>query len=134
MYIDDYLILSDAQALTVSTNSTNVVDTLAAGHGHNDMVWAKFQVDTLFVGTAGTTVQLAIQASAAGSVFTTITSVDVALASLTAGAVPFVVKIPLGVYRYIRAYYTVTVSGSLSAGKIDCRLVKDVDVTEDRIL
>ena len=134
MFIDDYLILSDAQAITISTNSTNVVDTLAAGHGMNDMLWAKFQVDTTFAGTAGTTVQMIIQTSAAGSVFTELCSANVALASLTAGAVPFAVKIPLGVARYIRAYYTVTVSGSLTAGKIDCYLVKDIDVTMDRTL
>jgi hypothetical protein len=134
MYIDDYLILSDAQALTISTNSTNVVDTLAAGHGHNDMVWAKFQVDTAFAGTAGSSVQMTIQTSAAGSTWTDLCSASVAITALTAGAVPYAVKLPLGVARYIRAYYTVTVSGALTAGKMDCRLVKDIDVTMDRTL
>jgi hypothetical protein len=132
MYIDDYLILSDAQALTVSTNSTNVVDTLAAGHGHNDMVWAKFQIDTLVAGTAGSTVQMAIQSSAAGSVFVENCVISVNIADMIVGAA-WAIKLPLGIARYIRAYYTV-VGGVNSAGKIDCRLVKDIDQTMDKVL
>ena len=140
MYIDDFLVLSDAQAITLTTDSTNYIDTLAAGWAENDEVYAKFQVDTLFAGTAGTTIQLAIQIAqdVAFATLITVATYNLALASATAGAVPFIVKLPSNLvttgYRYIRAYYTVTTSGSLTAGKIDCRLVKDVDVLLNKVL
>ena len=142
MIIDKNLVLSDAQTITVTTNSTNIVDTIAAGFAFNDEVWAQFLVDTLFAaGTAGTTLVLALQ-MAQDTAFATVSTIlsktlsAAAVATWGAAGKCYNFKLPTDVatldYRYLRALYTVT--NAFSAGKIDCRLVKDIDITMDKVL
>ena len=130
MMLDYNLVLSDAQAITVTATSTNILDMVATGFAHNDELWAQWLVDTVFAGTAGTTLDLSIQIaqdSAFATVITlllgSVTHVSVSL-GLAAGYV-FSYKLPPAIrragYRYLRGYYGVT--GGYSAGKIDLRLV-----------
>jgi hypothetical protein len=151
MYIDYDLRISTAQALTVTTSSTSYVDCVQAGWGANDEVYARFMVQTLFAGTAASSVTFAIQI-AQDTLFATVltvVSVQKLASTLTAKSIPLVVKLPVAMitgqtggdtlynalnlpYRYLRAYYTVTVTGSLTAGNITCDLVKDTGVTIDK--
>lgn len=141
MYIDNDLVLSDAQDLTGaagSASSTYYIDQLAAADAMGDGCWVQFLVDTLFSGTTGQSVTFALQtdtSSGFATAITTVVSAQVIVASLVAGYVPLCVKLPVnpsGMKRYIRAYYTST--GGLAAGKIDCRIVKDIDKSLDKVL
>ena len=132
MYRDDFMDLSDAQAITVTTDSTNYIDTLAAGWAEDEEMYVKFQINTAFVGTTAATLQMAIQIAqdTAFATVLTVLFINATTASLPAGAV-WAVKLPSALvtkgYRYIRAYYTVT-GNTYTAGKIDAALCKDVDV------
>lgn len=156
MYRDYELLLSDKQAITVSTNSTNYIDTLDSGWGHNDEVYARFMVGTAFAGTAASSVTLAIQIAQDTSFasVTTVVSKVILASTLTASKVPLMVKLPAEMatgtlgnqnvigagtgmtlpYRYIRAYYTVAVSGSLTAGTITCEMVMNGATTLDKVM
>lgn len=137
MIIDSLLVMSDAQAVTVSAASTSHIDSLAAGDAVAPGARLQVLVNTAFVtGDAATlTVKLECDGdSAFGSVKTLFTSEAFAAASLTAGAVLVDIQIPPKlVERYIRAYYTVGV-GSFSAGKVDARIVLDTAKTMDKQL
>jgi hypothetical protein len=160
MYIDYNARLSDIQNLTnsstsVAATSTYILDTIQAGWGVNDEVYARFQVGTAFAGTAGSTITIALQIAQDTSFSTVLTVVSkaCALAKLVKNNIPLVVKLPLemmtgqtwgdslygpmsggvGTYRYVRATYTVTGTAcNLTAGTISCQFVKDPPVTIDR--
>lgn len=134
MILDKQLVLSDAQAITGSTNSTDYVDSLAAGTGYNSEVYVQFLVDTVFGGTAGSTVALAIQTAQDSAFATLVQNIVVATPTIAALVAGYNVsmKIPPVAGRYIRAYYTVT--GTVASGNIDARLALDIDITMDRKL
>lgn len=132
MYLDKYLLLSDAQAITGSSNSENTIDTLAAGSAVEANPILHLLVDTAFDGTAGSSVQFILQTSSDNSTWVNLDSITKSIADLTAGAVINMQLPPTGLLRYIRAYYTVT--GTVSAGAVTAFLAKDVDVTMDKAL
>jgi hypothetical protein len=140
-YLDAFLLLDDAATLRVTGASSNYIDSLAAGWGADDELYAKFQVDESFAGTVGATIKFAIQIAtdtAFATVKTVVTSDSFTHAQLTAGKTMWAVKLPADMmtngYRYIRAYNTCALPGSITAGKITCALVKDVDITMDKVL
>jgi hypothetical protein len=162
MYIDYDARLSDKQDLTnasstVSSTSTYYLDTLQAGWGANDEVYARFQVGTAFAGTAASSLTIAIQIAqdtAFSTVLTAATTTISTVAKLPKNNIPFVVKLPVAMmtgqtqgdslytnsatsgnlpYRYVRATYQVTGTGcALTAGTISCMLVMNPPVTIDR--
>jgi hypothetical protein len=150
MYIDYDLRLSNAQALTASTQSSSYIDAIQSGWGANDELYARFVVTTAFTGSATGSVTFAIQIAqdtAFASVLTVVTLTKI-VSQLTAQAVPLVVKLPVAMmtkqmqgdtlyspndvpYRYIKAYYTL---GSNAAGSVTCSLVMNTPTTIDKAL
>jgi hypothetical protein len=129
MLIDYDLVLSDAQAVTASAASDSYIDQLAAGDAYGNECFVEFLIDTTFTPNSATIV-FALQCddnTSFSSPKVLYASGALADTALVAGYRAGRVKIPLGAERYLRAYYTV--SGTAVAGKIDCRIVKDVDVS-----
>jgi hypothetical protein len=137
MILDNYLVVSDAQAVTVTAASTSHIDSLAAGDAVAPGARLKVQVNTAFVTGDGATLTVALQCdsdSAFGSVKTLFTTSALAVTAIDAvGDIVVDIQIPMGCERYIRVYYTVG-TGSFSAGKIDARIVLDTDKTMDKQL
>ena len=137
MIIDAYLVLDDAQAITVTRASTSFIDSLAAGDAISPGARLKVQVNTAFVTGDSATLTVALQCddnSGFNSAKTLVTTSAIAVTSIDAiGDVVLDVVIPPMCERYIRAYYTVG-TGSFSAGKIDARIVLDTAKTMDKQL
>lgn len=137
MIIDNFLVMSDAQAVTVTAASTSHIDTLAAGDAISPGARLKVAVNTAFVTADSATLTVALQTdsdSAFGSATTLITTSALAVTSIDAiGDNVIDLVIPPVVERYIRVYYTVG-TGSFSAGKIDARIVLDTCKTMDKQL
>jgi len=143
MYIDYELTLSSAQALTGSTTSTNYIDAIKAGWAADDEVYARFMVTTAFGVTTTSSVTLAIQIAQDTAFATALTVVQILkqVGDLSAKAIPLMLKLPASVmtgmlganpYRYIRASYTL--AAGASSGAISCHLVKDPQVTVDKVM
>jgi hypothetical protein len=137
MYTDYYLTFDPVgTAITVSANSTNTLDLLNGrdlGVGDNDIDLA-VNIGTAFSG--GTSLVVAMQASADNSTFYVIAQSRAYLtAELTSGKKLLPINIPamdgiLGVLkpRYLRLAYTVV--GTYTAGTLYAGLVMD---REDRL-
>lgn len=131
MIKDNEFEMSAAQALTVTAASTKAPDLGKAGDaiGAGEQ-YVVVKVNTLFTTSDAATLAVAIETDDAVGFGTkaTLLSVPVtAVSALTAGAVLLKAKLPVGVKRYIRAYYTVG-TGSFTAGKIDAFLAPKVQV------
>jgi hypothetical protein len=130
--LDDKMIFSFDQAITVSAASNyastgGVIDTVAMG-AMSDMVKRAFvamSIKETFTGPAGSTLDIVLQDSPDGTVWTdTWIQVNAALASLVAG---IGISHPLPIYagsyppiklnRFLRMNYTVTL-GPFTAGKL----------------
>lgn len=134
MIMDQQNLFSDAQAITASANSTNVIDTLPGGQNTKSGI-GDGQDISLFalVGQAfATLTSLNIQlVSADDAALTTnpivhFDSGAVPVASLTAKARPVQIDLPYGKYRrYVGLKYVVTGSNA-TAGTITAALVEDL--------
>lgn len=130
MILDRYNEFSDAQAVTASAASTNVVDLQAAGAIEGKALFLHIKVNTTVTASGAATVAFALQTDndeAFGSVTTLHSIAAIGKASLTAGTQ--VVRLPLigmPLERYMRVYYTVA-TGPLTAGKFDAFLSMDAD-------
>jgi len=132
MILDKSLLLGDAQAITTSAASTNVIDTLAAGDAIKSN-WFVVVVTTAFATAAGAaTVTFQLQSDTAEG-FTSSDAVTLAATSaiskdtLVAGYIAYRVRVPTGAKRYIRAY-AVAGGSNISAGKVTWGLVSDPDI------
>lgn len=124
--VDALLQLSDAQAITTTAASTNVIDMLAEGQALEPGCWARFVVQTAFSG--GTNLQVQLQSGDSATMANGVTlaqSAAIPDATLVAGYEALVVKIPKNCKRFIRGYYIDV--GSHSAGKMDAHIVQNVD-------
>ncbi|WP_250533977.1 Bbp16 family capsid cement protein [Caballeronia sp. AZ10_KS36] len=134
MILDQQNLFSDAQAITGSANSSNVIDTLPvttpntkSGIGDGQDISLFAQVGAAFAG--GTSLQIQL-VSADDAALTTNATVHydtgaLALAGLTARARLVSVDLPFGKYRrYVGLKYTVV--GTMTAGTITAGLVEDV--------
>ncbi|GHC97636.1 Bbp16 family capsid cement protein [Novosphingobium pokkalii] len=135
MIIDNSLLLSDAQAVTASAASANVIDlgTTGTPYGANAALLRDLgrgpEVDlavTVTQAFAGlTSLQVSVQVSPDNATWTTVSSgAVVPLASLAAG---YQFKVPGSIEegvnaRYLRLYYTVGGSNA-TAGKITAAVV-----------
>lgn len=134
MILDKNLEFDNALTLTVTANSTNVVDLgvardLAASESPMKVVvgWSTLPNS----GTpASTTVTIGVQTSPDNSTWTTIESSGADIINTITANKPIQVRLPLGgsaaVNRYIRLTYTVG-SGPLTAGVLYAYLTKDTD-------
>ncbi len=124
MLLDTQNLFSDAQAITATAASTNVV---RFGKGDISFVPLLIQVVESFATLTSLTV--AVQ-TATDSAFTTpvsLASVTVAAADLTTGTVLPINYIPKGNLGYMRIYYTVTGSNA-TAGKITAGVCAGIDI------
>lgn len=121
MLLDYQLQFSDAQAVTESAASTNVIDTgiADANLGGSGNVWVCVTVNTAFAG--GTNMTVTLQDSADDNTYATLLASEEYLeAALTKGVRLLWVPLPAEHARYLRVYYTVT--GTHSSGKCDAFL------------
>lgn len=119
--LDASLELSDAQAVTVTAASTNVIDltAVAPNIGRGGRLYLQVKVNEAATASGSATLDLAVQDSADNSSYAAIHSVpQFAKAVLTAGAILLTFELPPKLRRYVRVYYTVG-TGPLTAGKFD---------------
>jgi hypothetical protein len=123
--LDKELEFSDAQAVTATAASTNVIDmTVAApniGRGQ-EPIYAQVQVNTTADASGSATVTFTLEDSADNSSYSAVyTTAAIGKATLVAGYIVFTVALPATLRRYIRVNYTVA-TGPLTAGKFDAYL------------
>jgi hypothetical protein len=131
--LDAFLTLSDAQAVTTSAASTNILDTKSElGDALEKGAWLRVAVQTAFVIPDAPTNDITnvILMSADDTAFNTgpVTHVQTAAfdeSVAVAGKELLVVKLPKNVKRYVRLYYTM--GSTATAGNIDAHILLDVD-------
>ena len=148
MITDNFLRLSGSltagtatgQAVTVTANSTNVIDlSLARDVGEGDDLYVSFTVGTAFTAAGAATLTPTVIVTADAASFTTPTTIGtggtIAVASLVAGYT-FVIRVnpqlfyssttnsSLGL-RYLGVIYTVA-TGPMTAGTITADVVLDI--------
>jgi hypothetical protein len=132
MILDKLLMFSEAQAVTVTAASTDVIDlgpikgTLRdIGVGTPIEFWATVNTTATAAGAATLDVQL--QTSLDNATWVTLfDSGALPLANLVAGKRLFSTKVPQGVLRYLRANFVVA-TGPLTAGAFTTGMNLDVD-------
>lgn len=118
MILDQNLILSDAQAVTASAASTNVIDLAVSrdiGPGYE--VPLLIQVVEDFATLTSLTIDVQTDDASNFGSAVTLASQTIAVANLKAGTKTAIQCIPAGTKRYLRLNYTVTGSNA-TAGKI----------------
>lgn len=144
MIFDSTNLFSDAQAITASAASTNVIDLGATGTpkhaanaitrdiGKGSPIQLRVQVTTAFATLTSLTVGIQTDDNEAFSSATTVlSSPAVAVADLVAGYVFPLVVIPRGTLeRYVRLYYTVAgtnaTAGNVTAGFVFANEERDI--------
>lgn len=126
-YVDNNLVMSDAQAITGTAASTKSIDFATAtrnvGAGHElDLV---INCVTAASSSTASTVTFSLQDSSDNSSFTdVVASAAIAKTALTAGAEVLRVTLPRTLQRYIQVNYTVGV-GNLTAGAFTAYVTDD---------
>ena len=122
MHIDKFLEVSDAQAVTTTAPSTDVIDTkqVRSNLGMSELELVVTLAETAIAAGAAT-VAVTLQDSADNSAWRDIASKVLPLADMKAGA-SHVLGIPSQTQRYLRVNYTVA-TGPLTAGKFNAAIV-----------
>ncbi len=133
MILDKQNEFSDAQALTATAASTNIIDTSVLGDAKNEL-YLVVQVSTKLA-SSGTsaTLDIILQHDSAvgfGTVATLATLAQIAEATLVAGYRCWAIRLPAGAKRYLRMYYTVGTE-NFTSGNIDAFLTPDVQTNEN---
>lgn len=126
-YIDQNLVLSDAQAVTATAVSTKSIDTITAlrNIGSGEPVEVLVSVGTAFTAGGAATMTVALQDSADNTTFADVlVSPAIAVASLAAGFEALRVRVPATTRRYIALNYTVA-TGPMTAGALTAVLELD---------
>lgn len=128
MLIDSLNEYSDAQAVTASAASTDVIDHGAAGETIGEELYLHIYVGTAAAAAGAATVTFALQTddnASFSSATTLYTSTAIGKAALTANTEVLRVRVPKGRERYTRVYYTVA-TGPLTAGTFNAFLSPSV--------
>mgnify|MGYP001556935709 FL=1 len=134
MILDQQNLFSDAQAITASANSSNVIDTLPGGQntksgiGDGQRIGLFAQVGTTFATLTSLNIQLvsADDSALSTNAITHFDSGAIPVASLTAKARVVGLDLPFGKYRrYVGLKYVVTGTNA-TAGTITAGLVEDL--------
>lgn len=130
--LDAFTQLSDAQAVTTSAASTNIIDLQSElGDALEPGAWLLTNVQTAFtIPTAPSSTMTITLMSAEDENFNTnavthVATSAIAGSTLVAGYQPLVEKLPKNVKRYLRVYYTM--GSTATAGNIDAHIVTNVD-------
>lgn len=122
---------SDAQAITVTADSTNTIDKLADGDAlAGAELYLVISVNTSFTAVGAGTLQFQLLTDddvAFGSPRTLWDSGAIGKATLVAGYYVARVKLPVGMQRYTKLVYTVA-TGPMTAGKVDAYLTQVAQV------
>ena len=132
MIIDKLLEFSTAQDLRGTAASEDYVDTLAAGSAYGNELWLVVRVGTaLDSGGNNATLTISLQSDSDSDFSTTlkthVSSGAIAEASCTANTIIWKTRVPPGLQRYLRLYYTVGTS-NFASGTIDAFLTPDVPI------
>lgn len=127
MYFDKENMFSEDQAITVTANSTNVIDLGLVEMGKGGPIEVVVQVTEAFAG--GTSVAFTLETDSDVAIGSAVDLQDIAaiaIADLTLGTqIPFSILPRSSCERYMRLAYTVV--GTMSAGKIFAGLNLDRD-------
>lgn len=126
MLLDQNAMMSDKQAVTATAASVHVIDLGAAGNAAPGALFAVCRVDEAFTGVSQLKVSLQTDDTEAFSAAEELLSATFETGDLGEVKNLFALAMPNGAKRYLRAYYTVTGSGS--AGKLSCFLTDAVDM------
>lgn len=132
MILDKLLMFSEAQAVTASAASTDVIDLGPIDGTRRDIgvgypLELFVNVNTTATAAGAATVNIQLQTSPDNSTWTTLASTsDLALSALTSGKRIWSQKVPQGVQRYLRINYVVG-TGPLTAGAFTAGINLDVD-------
>ncbi|MEN4542896.1 Bbp16 family capsid cement protein [Pantoea agglomerans] len=132
MILDKLLMFSEAQAVTASAASTDVIDLGPIDGTRRDIgvgypLELFVNVNTTATAAGAATVNIQLQTSPDNSTWTTLASTsDLALSALTSGKRVWSQKVPQGVQRYLRVNYVVG-TGPLTAGAFTAGINLDVD-------
>ena len=127
MYVDNNLVMSDAQAVTVTAASTKSIDTQTAlrdiGSGEPIELFVSVGAQVTAAGAA--TVVFALQDSADNSTFADVVSTPaIGKATLAPGYEALRIRLPSGLRRYIQVNYTVA-TGPLTGGTFNATVLLD---------
>lgn len=134
MIKDKQLCFSEAQAITTTARSTNVIDMVATANdlGVGEDLYIVITVDTSFTAAGAATLTITIETddnAAFSSAAVLQTTQAIGKASLTAGMEPFYICVPVGHIvsweRYLSLNYTVA-TGPMTAGALSACIVKDI--------
>lgn len=133
MITDKNLELSLAQALTATAASTNHIDQLAKGDAMDGSeVYLVVRCGTLLNSAGnGATLKIGIESDSDSGFATNKiehAAKTIAEASIAANSVLWKTKLPLGLQRYVRLYYTVT-GENFTSGTIDAMITPNIDVS-----
>lgn len=127
MVEDKFLFMSDAQAVTATADSENVLDFKKDGDALLKQAWWVVRLNKGFA-TSSNTLAIALQTATTTS-FATLPGMSLAAtatSSLTAdGTVVIKRPIPHGVKRYLKTVYTA--SATLATGKVDSFITFEPD-------
>lgn len=129
MIIDKLLQVSDAQTVTTTAASTDVIDfgQTRPNTGMSDMLKLAVTVDEAATAAGAATVTFSIQDSADNSSFADIAvSAPIGKAVLKVGA-QVIIPMPVTHRRYVRVNYTVA-TGPLTAGKFSAQFVTGIQL------
>lgn len=144
MIFDSTNLFSDAQAITASAASTNVIDfgatdtpqhaanAITRDIGKGNVIELYAQVVEAFTAAGAGTLTIDLQTDTAegfGSATTLWTSATIGKADLVAGYRLPIYFMPQGIQRYLRLNYTVG-TGPMTAGKITAGLVFAADARD----
>ena len=128
MIIDAQNQFSQAQAVTATGASTNVIDTGGGdpGMSQDQAPWLYVRCNAAYnnLTSLGIKLQSSVDAAFSSPVDSAI-SITPLLAALTVSTDLIKVVLPIGLNRYLRVYYTVT-GTTPTLGSIDAELVFDV--------
>ncbi len=126
MLLDQNAMMSDKQAVSASAASNHTIDLGAAGNAVPGALFVVCRTDEAFSGVTQLKVSIQTADSSSFSSAQELMTATFAQADLQAVKNLFALALPNGAKRFLRAYYTVTGSGT--AGKISCFLTDAVDM------
>ena len=126
MLLDQSVIFSDRQVLTVTAASSYTLDLAAAGNAVQGALYVVARLDESLKGATKLTVALQTADTADFSNAQELVNVAFGAEHLAGAGELFRLPFPLGAKRYVRAYYTV--AGTPSAGKVSCFVTDAIDM------
>jgi hypothetical protein len=127
MILDKNLVFSEAQAVTGTADSTNVID---LGNAGDDLSKLNLFVRTKAAFNTLTNITVSLKTSADDSTYVTLyASTAIPLSALTANTTQLQVRLPrTGVLRYLKLVYTVA-GTSATLGTIDAYITPEITST-----